>query len=155
MSHSTRPVANNADVPIALPPLPPPYTIMQGKTTPFPCNPCNTLILMRVAFPCIFRHPNWHSMVLRRPRMSTTCQVHEQRRVPVRFYRSNQPWGRGGPHVSQSRLMSITNHQTTSLFVPSPTLTYLKPLSHFFFSFLGILGNKLFPPNVSHWQCWA
>ena len=70
-----------------------PYTIKQGRTTPFPCNPCST-VLMRVAFPCIFRHPNWHSIILRRPRMSTIYRVHEQRQRPgARFYRGNQPWG--------------------------------------------------------------
>ncbi len=112
------------------------------------------MILMRVVSPCIFRHPNCHSMVLRRPPTSTICQVHEQRRRSgARFYRSNQPWGwTGVPHVSQSRLTSITKHQThcSSLLHSSPILKSI--VIALFFSFLGILGNKYFPPTVSRWH---
>ena len=135
-------------VPLLLLPL---YTITQGRSTRFPCNPCNTLILMRVGSPCMFRHPNWHSMALRRPRISTTCQVHERRRVPMRFYRSNQPWWRGIP--SRIPITSHLDHQTSnSLFVASPSLTYLKPIViAFLFSFLGIPGNKPFPPTILLW----
>jgi len=58
---------------------------------------------------------------------------------------------RGVPHVSQSRLTSITKHQT---HCSSLSILYLFKTHRyrFFFSFLGILGNKSFPPTASHWH---
>lgn len=77
----------------------------------------------------------------------------------MRFYRSNQPWGKGGvPHVSRTRLIPITQ-TSNSLFVPSPFLTYLKPniVIAFFFPFLGLLGNKPFSSHCHKTQLavWA
>jgi hypothetical protein len=93
--HSTRrpthsPVAN---LDFFQPPsiVPVPYTIIkQGRTTPFPCSPCST-VLIRVASPCMFRHPNWHSTVLRLLRMSTIYQVHEGRQASWCPFLSQQP----------------------------------------------------------------
>jgi hypothetical protein len=150
--HSTRrpthPVTNlDSNPPI----VPLPYTIKQSRTTPFPCNPYST-ILIRVASPCIFRHPNWHSIVLRRRRMSTICQVHDQSWCP---FLSQQPTlgVRGVPHVSQSRLISITKHQThySSLL---HSLPFQNPLLSHFFPFRGYLETKNFHP-LFHIGMWA
>lgn len=98
-------------------------------------------------------------MVLRRPRISTTCQVHERRRVLVRFYRSNQPWGKGGlgvPHVSQTRLIPITKHQThCSSLLHSLPIFKTHRYRIFFFPFWGYLETNLFLPTVTqhNWRC--
>jgi hypothetical protein len=74
--------------------------------------------------------------------------------VPVSIAATN-PEGEGGP--SRIPITSHIDHQTSnSLFVPSPFLTYLKPIviAFYFFSFLGILGNKSFRPTF-HIGMWA
>jgi hypothetical protein len=99
-------------------------------------------------------------MVLRRPRISTTCQVHERRRVLVRFYRSNQPWGKGGlgvPHVSQTRLIPITKHQTHCSSLLHSLPIFKTHRYRIFFSFLELLGNKPFSSHrhTTQLAVWA
>ena len=70
----------------------------------------------------------------------------------ARFYRSNQPWDKGGP--SRIPITSHIDHQTSnSLFVPSPFLTYLKPFVIAFFFLFGDTWKQIFSTHCFTMAC--
>jgi hypothetical protein len=90
-------------------------------------------------------------MVLRRPRTSTTCEVHERRRVLVHFYRSNQPWRKGAGASLTYRKHVSSRSPNIKLIVRPFSIPYLfKTHRYRIFFLFGVTWKQTFFLLPSH-----